>query len=304
MSKTTTKHPFHILTPSPWPFLAACNVFVFLLGVALSLHNFFLGRFLITIGLLSLIYSLFCWWSDILFEATYLGQHTKRIQIGLRYGMLLFILSELMFFVSFFWAFFHSSISPSIQIGAIWPPYGIEAMKPWGLPLLNTFLLLSSGFFATMAHHSIKMYGYTNKKTNFLLNFSLQKDINNFDFFQYKYQYLKNLTKLSNYNSIYKNFLYAICLGLIFTFVQAYEYKIAPFTFSDNVYGSVFFMATGFHGLHVIIGTTFLIITCYRFFNGAFLGRFFFGVDAAVWYWHFVDVIWIFLFICIYWWGS
>jgi heme/copper-type cytochrome/quinol oxidase subunit 3 len=289
----TTKHPFHIITPSPWPFLVACQVFVLLVGVAMYMHKFQLGKITALIGLFTVMFSLYCWWSDIVFESTHLGQHTLLVQKGLRYGMLLFILSEVMFFASFFWAFFHSSISPTVQIGSIWPPAGVKTIQAWGLPLFNTILLLTSGVYATLAHHLIKGYGIQSQNgLSIIANPAMFK------------QYISDKEKKISYKNITLGFFLSIMLGLLFTYVQLHEYKIAGFTIADSIYGAVFYMATGFHGLHVIIGTTFLIITFYRFLRGDFLGRFFFGVDAAVWYWHFVDVVWIFLFICVYWWGS
>jgi len=291
--KLMTKHPFHIITPSPWPFLVASQVFVLLVGVAMYMHKFQIGKITAFIGLFSVIFSLSCWWADIIFESTILGQHTIIIQKGLRYGMLLFILSEVMFFASFFWAFFHSSISPTIQIGAVWPPDGVTSIKPWGLPFFNTILLLTSGVYATLSHHLIKVYGIQPQ-----LKLSLISTPTAFG------KYMRALDRKVSYNYIILGFAISVFLGILFTMVQLHEYKIAGFTIADSIYGAVFYMATGFHGLHVIIGTTFLIVTWYRFHCGDFLGRFFFGVDAAVWYWHFVDVVWIFLFICVYWWGS
>lgn len=290
-----TRHPYHILASSPWPFVVSLQLFVLLIGFALYMHNFSLGGFTAIVGLLSVICSLYCWWCDIVLESTHWRQHTSYIQKGLRYGMLLFILSEVMFFFSFFWAFFHSSISPTIQIGGIWPPLGIRTLNPWGLPLFNTILLLSSGIFATYAHHTIKDFAL-----NGASGVSLQQLItmSTVDIEAY----------IKKHSRIYARIGYSLCLaiilGMIFTCVQLYEYKHATFTISDSVYGAIFYMATGFHGLHVLIGTIFLIIITIRFYNHHFFGRFFFGVDAGVWYWHFVDVIWILLFVCIYWWGS
>jgi len=298
MSKLTfknTRHPYHILVSSPWPFIVSMQVFVLLIGFALYMHNFSLGGFTAILGLVSVICSLYCWWCDIVLESTHWRQHTTYIQKGLRYGMLLFILSEIMFFFSFFWAFFHSSISPSIQIGGIWPPLGVHTLDPWGLPLFNTILLLSSGIFATYAHHTIKDFAINGSAGASLVDLvhMSTEDINNF---------IKQHSK--SYAQIGFSLCCAIALGVCFTFVQLYEYKHASFTISDSIYGAIFYMATGFHGLHVLIGTIFLIVITLRFYNHHFLGRFFFGVDAGVWYWHFVDVIWILLFICIYWWGS
>jgi cytochrome c oxidase subunit 3 len=293
------KHPFHLLKASPWPFLTAFQIFIFLLGFVLYMHRFFMGLGILLFGLIFCIYCLYRWGSDVVYEATILGQHTKEVQVGLRYGVLLFILSEVMFFFSFFWTFFHSSLSPVIQIGAVWPPLGIQIIDPWGLPLLNTLLLLTSGVFATLGHAIIKNLG----KDSFLGKAELlltEKIVQPFSKFKLKQQSVAHTYFVISIYSI----LAAIVFGMIFTCIQLYEYITAEFTISDSVYGSIFYMATGFHGMHVLIGTCFLIVTLYRLKRGDFFGRFFLGAEAAVWYWHFVDVVWIFLFICIYWWGS
>lgn len=290
-----TRHPYHILASSPWPFVVSLQLFVLLIGFALYMHNFSLGGFTALVGLVSVIFSLYCWWCDIILESTHWRQHTSYIQKGLRYGMLLFILSEVMFFFSFFWAFFHSSISPTIQIGGIWPPLGIRTLNPWGLPLFNTILLLSSGIFATYAHHTIKDFAL-NGASGVSLQELITMSTADID------AYTKKHSRI--YARIGYSLCLAICFGLFFSGVQLYEYKHATFTISDSVYGAIFYMATGFHGLHVLIGTIFLIVITIRFYNHDFFGRFFFGVDAGVWYWHFVDVIRILLFVCIYWWGS
>ena len=179
--------------------------------------------------------------------------------------MLLFLLSEVMFFLAFFWAFCHSSLAPTIEIGAVWPPKGIEALSPWEIPFLNTLILLSSGAAVTWAHHAI-LAG-------------------------------------SREQALY-GLLATIILAVVFTGFQAMEYIEAPFTISDGIYGSTFYLATGFHGLHVIIGTIFLIICCIREYLGHFTAKHHFGFEAAAWYWHFVDVVWLFLFVSIYWWGG
>jgi heme/copper-type cytochrome/quinol oxidase subunit 3 len=295
--KNLLKHPYHLLNASPWPFFTAFQIFILLLGFVLYMHRYTGGFIIFLFGLFFLLFCLYRWGSDIVYETTILGQHTEEIQTGLRYGVLLFILSEVMFFFSFFWTFFYSSLSPAIQIGAIWPPLGIQTIDPWGLPLLNTLLLLTSGIFATLAHAIAKNLG----KNSFL--FSNQFIENNI-LTPYNESMQKNNIKTLYFYIGIISFILAIMFGLIFTLIQLYEYINATFTIADSVYGSIFYMATGFHGLHVIIGTTFLLVTFYRFKRGDFFGRFFLGVEASVWYWHFVDVVWIFLFICIYWWGS
>ena len=303
------------MTPSPWPFLVASQIFITLIGFALYIHDYILGIPLFFFALIFVFFCLYRWWFDIIVESTFLGQHTKLIQKGLRYGMLLFILSEIMFFFSFFWAFFHSSVSPTIQIGAIWPPIGIHTIQPWGLPFFNTLLLLTSGIYASVAHFFIKVYG-RQKYFPFFIENQIVIRINgatfitpaegpfikNNSFVRYL-RHIENLTQKKLYKYITIGFVGAIFLGLFFTTIQLYEYIISEFSISDSIYGAVFYMATGFHGVHVIIGTIFLIVTFLRFRKGHFLGRFFCGVDASIWYWHFVDVIWIFLFIFIYWWG-
>lgn len=205
------------------------------------------------------------WFKDIIREATYQGFHNKTVIWGLKMGFIMFIISEILFFVSFFWGFFHSSLSPSVEIGICWPPVGIESLDPFSVPLLNTIILLSSGVTVTWSHHSL----IKGRKNWTILGL--------------------NLTCL---------------LGIVFTLCQAFEYFQAPFCLSDSVYGSTFFVPTGFHGLHVIIGTIFLIVCSWRMYNIHFTKNHHFGFEAASWYWHFVDVVWLFLFVSIYWWGS
>lgn len=258
------KHNFHMVDPSPWPLVASFSAFALTSGGVLYFHNFAQGGFLLSLGFILVIYSMFVWWRDVIREAQ-IGYHTKVVQIGLRYGMLLFIVSEVMFFLAFFWAYFHSSLAPAIEIGSIWPPKGIEVFNPWDIPLVNTLILLLSGATITWAH-----YAMLNK----------------------------------NMSEVFIALLYTIVLAFIFTGFQAYEYVKAPFSIADGIYGSTFFMATGFHGFHVIIGTTFLTVCLYRVFQYHFTAKEHFGFEAAAWYWHFVDVVWLFLFITIYWWGS
>jgi cytochrome c oxidase subunit 3 len=212
-----------------------------------------------------LLFCLFTWWRDVIREGTFEGNHTRRVQIGLRLGMALFIVSEVMFFVSFFWAFGHSSISPSIEVGNIWPPKGIIAPSMWGLPLLNTVILLSSGYFLVWSHHSI----------------------------------LANRLK-----PVIDALAGTIALAFIFIAVQGFEYKYSPFSISDGIYGSTFFLTTGFHGIHVILGTAFLIVCFIRLILGQFRLNQHIGFESASWYWHFVDVVWIFLYLVFYWWGN
>jgi len=259
------KHGFHLVDPSPWPFFSGFAALFLTFGAVSYMHGYTGGFFLLRFAFFLLVTIMFLWWRDVIREATFEGQHTSAVSSGLRMGMLLFILSEVMFFFAFFWAFFHSSFNPSPFIGAVWPPAFITVLDPWKIPLLNTILLLSSGATVTWAHHSI-VCG-------------------------------------SKYNGII-SLIVTILLATIFTVLQAFEYISSSFTISDSVYGSTFFMATGFHGFHVFVGTCFLFVCLIRLYFNHFTREHHFGFEAAAWYWHFVDVVWLFLFITIYWWGS
>jgi len=261
----TQKHPFHLVDSSPWPLVASLGALFITFGGVMYMHLYKNGLFLFFIGLLVLIYVMYCWWRDIVREGSFEGQHTQIVQHGLRMGMILFIISEIMFFFAFFWAFFHSSLSPVPAIGGVWPPMGIEILNPWEIPLLNTILLLSSGATVTWAHHAIVA---GDRKQSIL------------------------------------GLISTIIFAIIFTCFQVVEYLNAKFFISDSVYGSTFYLTTGFHGFHVFIGTCFLIVCLIRLYNHHFTREHHFGFEAAAWYWHFVDVVWLFLFITIYWWGS
>jgi cytochrome c oxidase subunit 3 len=266
------RHLYNLVNPSPWPFFGSVGALVTTLGAVLYMHEFYFGGFMLIFGILMGIYTGFGWWYDVVYEATFEGAHTKVVQTGLRIGVILFIISEVMFFFSFFWAYFHASLAPAIQIGSIWPPIGISTMDPSGLPLGNTFILLLSGFTITISHNYVMMSN------------SLAEDETALDAMIW--------------------FASTIFLALLFTIFQLNEFRDAEFTIADGVYGSTFFMATGFHGLHVIIGTIFIGISAYRYFVLHFLPTHHLGFEAAAWYWHFVDVVWLFLFVSIYWWGS
>lgn len=263
--RNNQKHSFHLVDPSPWPLISAFSALMLTIGAAMYMHGYAGGGFLLQMGFCMILFMMFCWWRDIIREGTFEGQHTKSVQTGLRMGMLLFIVSEIMFFFAFFWAFFHSSFNPSLAIGGVWPPAFIVTLDPWKVPLLNTCLLLSSGASVTWAHHSIVA------GSKFQASFSL---------------------------------IITVVLAIIFTALQGFEYCTAPFTISDGIYGSCFYMATGFHGFHVIVGTLFLIVCLFRLYLNHFTREHHFGFEAAAWYWHFVDVVWLFLFITVYWWGS
>nr|YP_010946341.1 cytochrome c oxidase subunit III [Anaplectoidea varia]WGO57059.1 cytochrome c oxidase subunit III [Anaplectoidea varia] len=256
-------HPYHLVEQSPWPLTGALGSMIMMIGIIKWFHQF--NNNLMFLGMIILLLTMIQWWRDIIREGTYQGLHTKFVTKGLRWGMILFIVSEIFFFISFFWAFFHSSLSPTIEIGSIWPPIGIMPFNPIQIPLLNTTILLSSGVTVTWAHHSL----------------------------------LEN-----NFNQALQALFFTILLGIYFTILQAYEYIEAPFTIADSIYGSTFFMATGFHGIHVIIGTTFLLTCFLRHYHLHFSSYHHFGFEAAAWYWHFVDVVWLFLYISVYWWGN
>nr|APX40361.1 cytochrome c oxidase subunit 3 [Stylosomus ilicicola] len=256
-------HPFHLVDYSPWPILAAISTMTMMTGLIQWFH--LLNNNLFLIGFISTALVSIQWWRDISREGTLQGHHTFIVTMGLKWGMILFITSEILFFASFFWGFFHSSLSPTIEIGMNWPPKGITPFNPLEIPLLNTLILLTSGLTVTWAHHSI----------------------------------MEN-----NFKKSFQGLLMTIILGIYFTILQGYEYIEAPFTISDSIYGASFFMATGFHGIHVIIGTTFLSVCLMRLYMNHFSNIHHFGFEAAAWYWHFVDVVWLFLYISIYWWGS
>lgn len=255
-------HPYHLVDPSPWPYVMGCGAFLTAVGAVIYFH--YSQLFLLSLGVILIVSCMFSWLKDVVREATFQGRHTKVAVLGLKIGFLLFIVSEVLFFFSFFWAFFHSSLSPSVEIGVIWPPVGINPLNPFSVPLLNTAVLLSSGATVTWAHHSI----VSGQRSEAIQGLAL-----------------------------------TVILGAIFTALQAVEYVEAPFCIADSVYGTTFFVATGFHGLHVIIGTIFLCICLIRLSLSHFTRSHHFGFEAASWYWHFVDVVWLFLYICIYWWG-
>jgi cytochrome c oxidase subunit III len=282
-SHAKPQHDYHLVNPSPWPFLGAMGALVMAIGGVAwmqmlkggALHLFGLNManpWLFFMGLAIVLYTMFAWWSDTIKEA-HQGDHTQVVSLHLRYGMIMFIASEVMFFVAWFWAFFDASLfsNEAIQAsrlaytGGVWPPKGIEVLDPLHLPLYNTIILLLSGTTVTWAHHAL-IHGDRKGLVNGLI-----------------------LT---------------VGLGILFSSVQAYEYAHAPFTFKDSIYGATFFMATGFHGFHVLIGTIFLTVCLLRAMKGHFTPKQHFGFEAAAWYWHFVDVVWLFLFACVYVWAS
>nr|YP_002970714.1 cytochrome c oxidase subunit III [Enithares tibialis]ACJ69537.1 cytochrome c oxidase subunit III [Enithares tibialis] len=261
--KIHQNHPFHLVDASPWPLTGSIGAMTMVSGLIMWFHQSSMK--LLIMGTMIILLTMVQWWRDITREGTFQGKHTIVVTNGLKWGMILFIVSEVFFFISFFWAFFHSSLSPTIEIGAMWPPAGIKTFNPMQIPLLNTMILLCSGITVTWAHHS-------------MMN--------------------------SNHQQTSQSLFFTIILGIYFTILQGVEYYESSFTISDSIYGSTFFMATGFHGLHVIIGTTFLSVCFMRHMMFHFSSKHHFGFEAAAWYWHFVDVVWLFLYISIYWWGS
>ncbi len=256
-------HDYHILAPSVWPLMAALGAFTMLFGAVLFMHD--MGPWMGLIGFALVLYVMFGWWSDVVRESQ-VGDHTPVVRLGLRYGFIMFIMSEVMFFAAWFWSFFKHAMYPMEAAGGVWPPTGIETFDPWHLPLINTMILLCSGAAATWAHHALV---HENNRKDMINGLAL-----------------------------------AIGLGVLFTIFQIYEYSHAAFGFAGNIYGANFFMATGFHGFHVVIGTIFLAVCMLRAMKGHFTQDKHIGFEAAAWYWHFVDVVWLFLFASIYVWGS
>ncbi|MDH4399484.1 cytochrome c oxidase subunit 3 [Sphingorhabdus sp.] len=282
-------HDYHILPPSITPLLGSFSALTMFFGLVMWMHpeQFSYGSLVFGLGFISVMYTFYAWWSDVIHEA-HAGDHTPVVQLHLRYGMIMFIASEVMFFVAWFWAWFDYSLFPVPlelvkdaethaftvtnligQEGAAalmqWPPKGLEVLDSMKLPLLNTLILLCSGTTVTWAHHAL-IHG--------------------------------------DREGLKKGLWLTIFLGLLFSSIQAYEYAEAPFPFAGLNYGTAFFMATGFHGFHVIVGTIFLAVCLARTYKGHFTPQQHFGFEAAAWYWHFVDVVWLFLFITIYIWGG
>ncbi len=259
-------HDYHIIDPSPWPMIGSISAGIMAVGGIYWMHDANWGPWVFALGVMGVLFTMYVWWADVVKEANG-GDHTPVVQLHHRYGMLLFIASEVMFFVAWFWAFFNASLFPSgvEGVGGVWPPDSVHVLDPFELPLLNTMILLCSGTTVTWAHHAL-IHG--------------------------------------DREGLKKGLWCTILLGLLFSGIQAYEYVHASFPFSGNIYGATFYMATGFHGFHVFIGTIFLAVCLKRAYNGDFTPKQHFGFEAAAWYWHFVDVVWLFLFATIYVWGS
>jgi cytochrome c oxidase subunit 3 len=282
MAHAEVKHSYHLVEPSPWPVVAAISALVLAIGAITAMKGFAgeksgpLVQFLFSkghpwvliLGALMVAYVMFSWWRDVVRESI-AGFHTPVVAIGLRYGMILFIASEVMFFVAWFWAYFAPALFPGNAIEearlaytqGVWPPPSIKTFDPWDIPLTNTLILLTSGTTVTWAHHAIQK---------------------------------------GNRSGLIWGLTLTVLLGISFTSLQAFEYSHAGFQFAGGVYGAAFFMATGFHGMHVIIGTIFLTVCLLRALAGQFTPTKHFGLEAAAWYWHFVDVVWLFLFTFVY----
>jgi len=258
-------HPFHLVSPSPWPLYTCIALLTLTTSGVLTMHGFSHAEVFLSLALVTLISSMSLWWRDVISEGTYLGNHTLAVQKGLNMGVALFIISEALFFLAIFWAFFHSALSPTVELGGQWPPMGIEAINPFELPLLNTVILLSSGVTVTYAHHSLIQ---------------------------------------GNRSGALYGLLATIILAAVFTGFQAVEYNVSSFTISDGAFGSCFYFGTGFHGLHVMIGTAFIAVGFWRVLAYHSTENHHLGLESSILYWHFVDVVWLFLFISIYYWGS
>jgi len=255
-------HPYHLVNASPWPITGATGGFLLVTGLARWQQGY--ENRIMVIGLIIIAITITQWWRDVVREGVLQGIHTNKVEDGLRLGIILFILSEVFFFISFFWSFFHSSLRPRIDVGSVWPPAGVFAINPFEVPLLNTTLLLSSGATITWAHMSIINEDWYEANTRIVIT---------------------------------------IILGLLFTYIQTLEYLNTSFSISDSIYGRTFFVATGFHGVHVVIGSIFIFVMWSRHIGSHFSSLHHFGFEASAWYWHFVDVVWLFLYMCVYWWG-
>lgn len=258
-------HPFHLVSPSFWPILTSFSLLALTTSTVSTMHGFSISQNFLYTSLLVLVCSMSLWFRDIITEATYLGNHTLAVQRGLNMGVGLFIISEAFFFLAIFWTFFHSSLSPNTEMGTFWPPNGINAVNPFELPLFNTIILLGSGFTVTYGHHSV---------------------ING-----------------NRIGALY-GLIFTVGLAIVFTSSQGIEYIASAFTLADATYGSCFYFGTGFHGLHVIIGTAFIAVGLWRVLAYHLTDNHHLGLESGIFYWHFVDVVWLFLFLSVYLWGS
>lgn len=303
MDTSHKHHDYHLVDPSPWPLLGSIAAVTLFIGLVLTMHEKAHGAWVLLGGFFGVLGVMYGWWRDVVKEGMH-GDHTKVVRHGLRLGMALFLLSEVMFFLAFFWAFFKASLSPALVfegthlfesaidvVRGVWPPTGIKTFDAWDLPFINTLILLLSGCTVTWAHHALM---HDNRK------------------------------------DVIRGLVCTVILGVLFTALQATEYLHATFCMNglfdgflaklgihghhkealnctiaaNHIYPSSFFMATGFHGAHVIIGTTFLTICLIRAAKGQLSPEGHLGFEFAAWYWHFVDVVWLFLFVFLYVWGA
>ena len=254
--------PLHIVNKRPWAFLVSfCRFSLVISGVR---YFYYFDIYSILVSIIFILYLSYIWWKDIGSEGRLEGRHTNKIITSLYFSIILFILSEVCFFFSFFWGYFHRRLRPCFELGIVWPPVGVVGFNPYTIPLLNSSILLSSGVTVTWAHHSVVR---------------------------------------GRYNNYIYRIIITVGLGAYFSYLQNIEYIESFFSFADRVYGRIFFLATGFHGLHVIIGRLFLLINLIRSLLGNFNSEHHIGLELSIWYWHFVDVVWLFLYICVYWWG-
>ena len=275
------EHDYHLVNPSPWPLIGSFALTTLAIGAVIFMKGLFgLPKgfpWVMVAGFAGVAWVMIGWWREVIKEGRQ-GDHTPVVSIGLKYGMILFIASEVMFFGAWFWSFFEFAIFSDIRVGATydatnpvyadglsrfaeWPPVGVETFDPFHLPLMNTLILLLSGTTVTAAHHALQHNKMDNAKLMLFLT---------------------------------------IVLGIGFTGLQVLEYSHAQFTFDGTLYGSAFFMATGFHGAHVVIGTIFLAVCLLRMYAGNLTAKKHLGFEFAAWYWHFVDVVWLFLFAFVY----
>lgn len=258
-------HPFHLVSPSPWPICTSISLLTLTTTGVLTMHGFFYAQYFLYIAFIALVSSMSFWFRDVISESTYLGDHTLAVQRGLNMGVALFIVSEALFFLAIFWTFFHGALSPNVELAAHWPPEGIDSINCYELPLVNTILLLSSGVTVTYAHHCI-IHG--------------------------------------NRSGALYGLLLTIILAFVFTALQGVEYLTSSYTISDSTFGTCFYFGTGFHGIHVIIGTAFISVGFWRVLAYHSTDNHHLGLESSILYWHFVDIIWLFLYSCVYFWGS
>lgn len=259
------QHPYHLVSPSAWPVFTSFSLGGLAASGGISMHYFHNSYIVLYMATVIVIMTMVLWFRDIIAEGTFLGAHTIAVQKGLNLGFLLFVVSEALFFLAIFWSYFHSALKPSCEMGCSWPPMGVEPVNPFELPLLNTVILLSSGATVTWAHHAT----------------------------------IARVRQGALWGT-----LFTVILATVFTFFQGVEYSVSSFTLSDGIFGSCFFFATGFHGVHVLIGTIFIATGLWRIYAYHLTNHHHQGFEAAILYWHFVDVVWLVLYISIYYWGS